>query len=297
MPKRTSEKDPLPGATLLATAARHEVSVPGARLSYQVIGEGPALLFIMGFLARGLAWRHQLEALAPRWRCIIFDNRGIGESHAERQSSGMHELAEDALAVLNHAGEARAHIVGVSMGGMIAQRLVLMTPEKVKSLSLLVTHPGGLHRVIPPRRGWLAFLRAQRARESADHLSALLQLLCPPARLAAMGTAERMRLYRCLDEDFSPTPSPETRRAQLSAIIRFRAASELHKVQCPTLIAQAGEDRLISPRHSETLARLIPQSVLHAFPEQGHGLIRGSVALNQALEAHFLRAEASWARL
>ncbi len=95
--KTGPKEDLLPGAALLAAAARHEVSVSGARLSYQVIGEGPALLFIMGFLARGLAWRHQLEALAPRWRCIIFDNRGIGESHAERQSSGMHELAEDAL--------------------------------------------------------------------------------------------------------------------------------------------------------------------------------------------------------
>ena len=156
-----SPEPPLLGEELLQSTPRREAPAAEAALSYRSFGDGPPILFIMGFLARSDAWRQQIISLSERWRCIIFDNRGVGESADARPAASMQELAEDALAVLNHAGCARAHIVGISMGGMIAQRLTLMAPERVQSLALLVTHPGGFFRALPPLRSWPDFLRAR----------------------------------------------------------------------------------------------------------------------------------------
>ena len=115
----------------------------GARVSYSRTGTGEAVLLIQGVGAIGNAWRPQVEALSQHYSVITFDNRGIGASTITEGSLTIEGMAEDALTILNAEGVNRCHVVGHSMGGLIAAQLALMWPRRVKSLALLCTFPDG----------------------------------------------------------------------------------------------------------------------------------------------------------
>ena len=109
----------------------------GTRIHYREVGRGPdTMLLIMGLGGSGNAWWRLLPHLESRVRLLVMDNRGTGRSDPVRGLLGLRDLVEDALAVLDHAGVASAHVHGVSMGGMVAQHLALDHPDRVQSLLL-----------------------------------------------------------------------------------------------------------------------------------------------------------------
>ena len=121
----------------------------GTTLSYERLGEaGPPVLLVMGLRARGLAWRPLATRLSLRHQVVYWDNRGVGDSAPLAGPTSMAEMASDGLALMTHLGWERAHVVGVSMGGMISQQLVLMAPERVATLTLIAStaHGRGLQR-------------------------------------------------------------------------------------------------------------------------------------------------------
>ena len=114
------------------------------RIAYTIHGtSGPPVLLVMGLGMRGVVWRPQVEVLERDHRLLTFDNRGIGESDDAPGPWRIPDMAEDALRVLDAARFSSAHVVGVSMGGMIAQELALRAPRRVRSLTLIVTPPPG----------------------------------------------------------------------------------------------------------------------------------------------------------
>ncbi len=115
------------------------ITVPGAQISYEVAGGGPPLLLIMGFASDARMWMAQLPAFTPRYRCITFDNRGVRASTTGEEPFSMEEMASDAIAILDAEGIEAAHVVGISMGGAIAQHLALKAPKRVRSLTLAAT--------------------------------------------------------------------------------------------------------------------------------------------------------------
>src|SRR5689334_22227816 len=120
------------------------IETSGARLSYVRSGEGPAVLLVQGVGIVGEGWRPQVDALKRDFTCVSFDNRGIGESTA----LGPHRLsveamADDALAIMDAERIDRFHLVGHSLGGVIAQEIALRATERVRSLSLLCTFARG----------------------------------------------------------------------------------------------------------------------------------------------------------
>ncbi len=144
-------REPAALAPTAAVAASGVAENGGTWISWRAYGEGEPVLMIMGFMGSARAWFRLLPHVAEHHRAIVFDNRGTGDSDRPRGFFTMDDLVGDALAVLRSAGEESAHVVGVSMGGMIAQHLALDHPERVRSLTLCCTHPGGRR---PEGRPW-----------------------------------------------------------------------------------------------------------------------------------------------
>lgn len=261
------------------------------RIAYSCGGHGgDPVLLIMGLTMRGDAWRHQIDDLAQHHRLAWFDHAGLGASAPVRSRRlRMADLAADAVGVLDSLGWERAHVVGLSMGGMIAQHIALGAPERVATLSLLATHSGGRQPVLPPRAGIKLLLASTVARDSERRLEVLTKLLLGPKFCAA----DPMRAAQLVRADFSRPPAIRTQIAQLHAIARHHTRDRLRELaHIPTLIVRPGMDLLIDPRHSDLLHAGIPGSRLAHFPEAGHAVTRECApALNELLLEHFERVQ------
>src|SRR6185503_16008027 len=116
---------------------------PDVDLHYALSGQGPPVLLIQGIGVVGGCWRPQVEALQGRFQTLLFDNRGIGKSTPCAGPISIEAMAEDARALMDAVGWESAHVIGHSMGGVIAQQLALDCPKRVRSLSLLCTFARG----------------------------------------------------------------------------------------------------------------------------------------------------------
>ncbi len=115
----------------------------GSNLNYEVRGNGPPVLLIQGTGVAGSGWAPQITGLSEDFRCLSFDNRGIGQSTIDSQVLTIEQMANDAKALMDTVGWESAHIVGHSMGGLIAQQLAFDVPKRVRSLALLCTFAKG----------------------------------------------------------------------------------------------------------------------------------------------------------
>src|SRR3954468_18049962 len=131
-------------------------------LHFESTGEGPPVLLIMGLGLPGDAWWRTVPVLARSLQVLTFDNRGCGRSERPTGRLTLAGMAADAVSVLDAAGIARAHVYGISMGGMIAQEVALRYPERVDALVLGATSAGGTAATAPDRET-LAFLTRRAA--------------------------------------------------------------------------------------------------------------------------------------
>jgi pimeloyl-ACP methyl ester carboxylesterase len=226
---------------------------------------GEPVLLIMGLGGSSRMWYRLLPHVARRHRAIVFDNRGTGDSAAVRSRLTMGSMAADALAVLEDAGEESAHVVGVSMGGMIAQHLALEHRERVRSLVLGCTTPGGPAGLPPWRMLATAAMRPVLGARQTFPIVA-------PVLYAAGTLAERPERVR---EDFAvriaDSTSPITTYAQMGAIAGHDTRARLGELEgIPTLVLHGLEDGLVPPERGRDLAARIPGARLVTIPSCGH---------------------------
>lgn len=264
------------------------------RLAYGLEGaSGPPVLLIMGFGMSGVVWRPQVEALREGHRVVWYDHLGVGDSEPPPSWPTMATMARDAERLLDTLGWQSAHVVGVSMGGMIAQELALSAPSRLRSLTLIATHPGGLRACLPSGEGLLRFVQANVG-GPAERVRALKRLLYTPEFLAGV---DEEQMDRRMTDMVGKRAARATVRGHLGAVLRHRTEARLGSLRIPTLIVRPGRDLLIAPRSSDTLAREIPGARVVRFDDAGHGLtFQCAAALNRELALHVAQAEETLAR-
>jgi 3-oxoadipate enol-lactonase len=266
------------------TMAAGEAESSGARITWRSEGPletgapGDPVLLIMGLGASSRLWYRLLPWIRQRHRAILMDNRGTGSSSRVRSRLTMRDMAEDARAVLDNAEIESSHVVGASMGGMIAQHLALDHPDRVDSLVLACTTPGGRSGAPPWRMLAASALRPLLGSHRTFPLVVPL--------LYSSGTrAERPdRLVEDLDRRIADHTSPVTLYAQMGAIAGHDTRSRLAELAgLPTLVLHGLDDALVPADRGRELARLVPGAKLELVPSCGH--ILGTDAEQETAEA------------
>lgn len=244
---------------------------PGIDLYYEVSGKGPPVLLIQGVGVVGEGWRLQVDGLKERFQTLIFDNRGIGKSVRCSGPISIEAMAEDARALMDAAGWDSAHVMGHSMGGVIAQQLALDCSRRVRSLSLLCTFARGKDAARPtPWVLWMSLrtrIGTRRMRRRA-----FLEMLCPPTMLRPADTDELATHFAALiGRDLAD--QPPILMKQLMAMARHNACERLGELRgIPTLVVSAEHDRIALPRHGQMLAQAIPGR-FELLRDASHGVI------------------------
>jgi pimeloyl-ACP methyl ester carboxylesterase len=240
--------------------------VNGVGIAYYVRGEGPPVLFIMGLGGRASDWNEDfLRALGTRFELITVDNRGTGASEAPSGAFTLDAMADEVVGILDALGRPTAHVVGVSMGGMIAQLVALRHSTRVDRLVLIATHPGG-PSVVPPTPAALAVLVADRSRPAADLVRDAVSTITAPG-FAARAPAVIDALVALAEAQ--PTP-PSVFARQLAAILASDRTARLADITRPTLVVHGTEDPLVPLANGAALARTVPDARLVELEECGH---------------------------
>lgn len=256
----------------------------GARIHWETLGKrGEPVVLLMGLGCSSAMWFRVAPDLARDHRVILIDNRGSGQTQVPHfVVHRVSHMAADVVAVMAAAGVANAHVVGFSMGGMIAQQLVIDFPQRVRSLALLGTHSGG---------PW--------ATQAEPHVRQLLfdkSRMSPDEALSAMRphTYARGTPDALFDEDslvrLANQPTARDYHAQLNALIGWSAYLDLPRFTCPTLVMHGLQDGLIPPANGRRTAERIPRAELIELPDASHWLMTDqNAAVLAALRAHIDR--------
>ncbi|MDT7571243.1 MAG: hypothetical protein QOE05_1417 [Actinomycetota bacterium] len=233
----------------------------GTKLYWEESGAGAPLLLIQGLGWSADMWYSLVPELETAYRVIRYDARGIGRSDVPAGPYRIERMADDAIAVLRAAGVDAAHVLGVSLGGIVAQEVALRHPAAVTSLILGCTHPGGAETIWPDAEV-LAALK-NRASTSFDDLVAQARefAYAPGARCVEEDIRRRLEL---------PT-SNEGYEAQLMGGLTFQGTtSRLPSLTVPVLVFTGDLDRMVPPKNSENIAAAVPGATLVVIPGAGH---------------------------
>jgi pimeloyl-ACP methyl ester carboxylesterase len=261
--------------------------LPGTRLSYSRVGSGPPVLLIQGCGVVGEGWRPQVDGLSDRFSVITFDHRGIGDSTVTDGTFSIEAFARDALAILDAERIGKCHVVGHSMGGLVAMHLALTAPERVRSLSLLCTFADGRSGASMTPAMLIRALRMRLGTRSARR-QAFLELVMPDSILQQADVAQLAeQLQPMFGRDLADQPPIILR--QVLAMTRYDATPRLMELAATrTLVVSAGRDRVAPPVLGRHLAARIPGARYVEIPGAGHGVpMHAPAVVHRHLEEHF----------
>jgi 3-oxoadipate enol-lactonase len=242
------------------------IETNGQELYYEVHGHGEPLLCINGLAADTLSWALQVPAFSERYRTIVFDNRDVGRSSMASEPYDVVDMARDTLGLADGLGLDGFHLVGVSMGGAIAQEMALAAPDRIRTLTLAVSWAGGGAYAREASRVWA--LRARRLSRE-EHIDSLMLLTLSEAFYE---NEEAVRFVRNLILQH-PHPQPvEAFVRQVQASGRFDARERLPSLSLPVHVIGAEHDILIPVWKPRELAELIPGARLTVIDLAPHGI-------------------------
>lgn len=254
-------------------------TVDACALAWWRAGSGVPVLFVQGVGVPGGGWRPQTDVLASDHDCVWFDNRGAGLSVPAGRAITVERMAHDALAVMDAAGLASTHVVGHSLGGLVAQQMALLARPRIRSLSLLCTFPGGpFIAPVTARMAWLG-LRS-RVGTRAMRRAGFLRLVLPPA--LAPDAALVAHVSELFGHDLADQPpvAAEQLRALRAADLTARLPA---LAGLPTLVVSAVHDPIAPPSAGRALARALPGARYVEVPDASHGLPITHAALTSRL--------------
>jgi 3-oxoadipate enol-lactonase len=238
----------------------------GQTIYYEVHGEGEPLICVMGLAADTLAWALQVPAFSARHRTVVFDNRDVGRSSMSEGSYEISDMAADTLALADVLELDSFHLLGVSMGGAIAQEMALAAPERVRTLTLAVSFAAGGRWSRTLSDVWGARVGRMSREERIDELMLLTLSEAFFENVEGVAWLRGIMLQ-------NPHPQPaEAFARQLDAAGRHDARAGLPSLDMPTHVIGAEHDILVPVWKSKELAELIPGARLTVLDACPHGL-------------------------
>lgn len=265
------------------------VTSRGRGIYYERHGQGPAVLFLHGAGSNAATWWQQLPAFAARHTCLTMDIRCFGRSPAPVQEFALQLFVDDALAVLEREGLARAAVVGQSLGGMVGLRLALQQPARVAALvacdsTLAIDHPQ-LLACVAQRLG-------DRQAASVEQRSL--------GRWFLQHHPERAALYAQINR-FNPSAlsiAPQDWHAAVAALMepaQLLPLSQLSRLDCPTLLLAGSDDPLVPTEALRDIAARVPRSECAVVPQAGHSAYFEQAEAFNRLVLDFLARRARFA--
>jgi pimeloyl-ACP methyl ester carboxylesterase len=262
-------------------------------LQYEIAGNGPPVVCIQGVGVPKAGWRPQVEDLATRFQVITFDNRGIGRSSRGRSPLTIEAMAADVVGLMDAEGIDRFHVMGHSMGGLIAQHVGLTARDRVKSLSLLCTFANGRDATALSLQMLVHGIRS-RVGTRTMRRNGMMRMIMPADYLAGVDRARLAeQLQRLFGRDLAD--QPPVLNEQLHAMSRYSAAARLPQLSgIPTLVMSGFHDPIAPPRLGKAIAASIRGARYVEFADAGHALpIQLAREVNSLLLDHLATADSS----
>src|SRR3712207_2904614 len=235
-------------------------------LQYVQRGDGEPLLLIMGMSGTHLTWGEPfLPELERDFAVTAYDHRGIGRSRPLDGEFSLSDLADDADALLDHLGLESAHVLGISMGGMVAQQLALRHPERIRTLTLGCTYAGGTGSSLTSPETFQRLSESWQTRDRDQILRTTWEINVSESFARdddAYATFRRAALEL-------PVPM-KVIMAQLQAIAVHDTSARLREISAPTLVIHGDRDQMLGVANARRIAELIPDARLEVFEGVGH---------------------------
>jgi pimeloyl-ACP methyl ester carboxylesterase len=226
----------------------------GVRIAWESHGGGPPLLLVQGLGYGRWGWEPIVPLLAQRFRVLVFDNRGIGDSDKPAGPYTAAQMAGDALAVLDDAGIERAHVLGASLGGAVAQELALRHAERLEKLVLVATM-SGMTNMHPIPAQTMQLMAEAATLEPVVALRRFVENALEPEPDPAL-------VDRLVELRTANPPDPAGWAAQAGIWSSFDVWDELPSIDVPTLVVQGEGDVVVDSRNAPLLAERIPGAQL-----------------------------------
>lgn len=267
---------------------------PGCTLAAFRTGSGPPVVMIQGVGLHGGGWQPQVEGLAARYTCLWYDHRGIGASGPVGADLSVPQMAADVLALMDGQGWESAHLMGHSMGGLIALETALTARRRVRSLSLLCTFPKGSDAT---RLTWRMMSIGLRSRVGTrrQRRRAFLEIVYPPGvPTGAERDALAARLAALFGHDLAEQPAAVM--PQLRAMRRHDVTPRLGELAgIPALVLSAAHDPIAPPACGRAIAAGIEGTRYIGMADAAHGApVQHAARVNGWLLEHLDAAEEAW---
>lgn len=261
------------------------VRVNGISMYYEIHGQGIPLVLIMG-LRRNLEWWYcQIPALSKEFKVITFDNRGAGRSDKPDMEYTIRLFADDTAGLMEALGIQNAHVLGVSMGGYIAQELGLNYPDKVRSLILGCTSCGGKRAVLMSEERTKKFI-ANEGLTPEEILRKDMDIYFSESFI----TENPDKVNNFIDISLRYYQPADAFLRQFAACLKHDTADRLRHLKLPVLLITGDDDPLVPSQNSLILKELLPHAELYLFHKRRHAFFIEEAAKFNRKVIEFIRS-------